>query len=47
MHINGIKIFNAEMHKPNLGSTFILKKLISDKKRRQNLEETLEVNCNK
>lgn len=47
MHVNGVKIFNAEMHKPNLGSTLILKKLISDKKRRHNLEESLEVSCDK
>lgn len=47
MHVNGVKIFNAEMHKPNLGNTLILKKLISDKKRRHNLEESLEVSCDK
>ena len=35
------------MHKPNLANTLILKKLISDKKRRHNLEESLEVTCSK
>ena len=47
IHVNGVKIFNAEMHKPNLGNTLVLKKLINDKKRRHNLEESLEVTCDK
>ena len=35
------------MHKPNLANNLILRKLISDKKRRQSLEESLEISCNK
>jgi hypothetical protein len=47
VHVNGVKIFNAEMHKPNLGNTLILKKLINDKKRRHSIEENLEISCDK
>lgn len=47
MHVNGLKVYNAGMYQPNLASQLILKKLISDKKRRHSVEENLEVTCGK
>lgn len=47
LHVNGIKVFNAETYKPDLASSLILKKLIKDKKRRHNVEKSLEITCSK
>lgn len=45
IHVNGVKVFNAEMNQPNLASAQILKKLVADKKRRYTMEESLDVSC--
>ena len=34
LHINGIKVYNADMSQPNLVNTLILKKVVADSKRR-------------
>lgn len=44
-HVNGIKVYNAQMHTPHLANTLILKKLVRDKKRRHSLEDALDVHC--
>lgn len=44
-HVNGVKVYDAETHVPNLANTLILKKLVKDKKRRHSVEENLEVTC--
>lgn len=44
-HVNGVKIYNAEMHTPNMCDSLVLKSLVKDKKRRHNFEEVLDVRC--
>ena len=45
IYVNGIKVYNANMSQPNLVNTLILKRLVTDTKRRQSLEENLEITC--
>lgn len=45
--VNGVKIYNAEMHLKNTLDQVILKKLVKDKKRRRTFEDQLDGACEK